>query len=94
MERVAEVKVRMAPGLCSGGVRGTARYSSSLVIFLRPSPELSVGDVGEAVGGEMILTPRLSVGEWEAACMMPHPLVSLLRCPPNYPLGKWERLLW
>ena len=62
MERVAEEEVRIAPGLSVGGVRGTERCGSSLGLFLRLSPELSVVDVGEAAGGEVILAPGLSVG--------------------------------
>ena len=61
VDRVAVAKVRITPGLCIWGVRGTLRCSSYLVIFLEPSPELSVGDMGEAAGGEAILTPGLSV---------------------------------
>ena len=60
MERVAEEEVRIAPGLSVGGVRGTERCGSSLGLFLRLSPELSVVDVGEAAGGEVILAPGLS----------------------------------
>ena len=62
MDRVVEVKLQMALVLFFGVVRGTVQCSSSLVIFLKPSPELSVGDVGEAAVGEVILTPGLSVG--------------------------------
>ena len=52
----------MAPGLYVGGVIGTALCSYSLVIFIDPSPGLSIGNVGEAIGGEVIVAPGLSVG--------------------------------
>ena len=52
----------MAPGLSIQGVRGKERCGSSLGIFIRPSPELSIRDVGEAAGVEMRMSPGLSVG--------------------------------
>ena len=33
------------------------------MISLVPSPELSVGDVGKAVGGDVVLTPSLAIVE-------------------------------
>ena len=59
VERVAEVEVRLAPGLSIGGARG--KYQCASWIFIRPSPEISVGDMGEATGVEMRLAPGLSV---------------------------------
>ena len=79
VDRAAEVGVRRAAGSCVGVVRGKARGSYPLVIFLVPSLELSVGDVetpslaARRVGGivhgaaytgrSLSMSPDLSVRE-------------------------------
>ena len=62
MDRAIEIGVRGAPGFCAGVVRGGELGSSLLVISLVPSPEVSVGYVGEDAGGDVVLTPSLSFG--------------------------------
>ena len=89
VERVAEV--RLAPGLSVGGVRGKEWCVSSLGFFIRPL-ELSVGDVGEAVGAEVRLAPGLSVrgvgGSVRGTSSTRLRLEQDL--PRDYPLGDWE----
>ena len=43
-------------------MRGRERGSSPLVITLVLSPELSVGDVEKAAGGEVVLAPSIDIG--------------------------------
>ena len=50
VDRAVEVRVRRSPGLCVRVVRVKAQGSYPLVIFLVPSPDLSVRDVGKAAG--------------------------------------------
>ena len=61
VDRAVEVGVKRAPGLCAGLVRGREWRSSPLLISLVPCRKLSVGDTGEAAGGDVVLTPTLAV---------------------------------
>ena len=61
VDRAAEVGVRRSQGLCAGVVRGREWGSSPLVISLVPYPELSVRDMGKALGGYVVPTPSLAV---------------------------------
>ena len=60
--RAAEVSVRRALGIGSGVVIGREWGSSPILITLVLSPELSLGDVGKAARGDVMLTPSISIG--------------------------------
>ena len=60
--RSAEVGVWRALGINSVVVRGREQSSSPIVITLVLSPELSLGDVGKAAGGDVVLTLSISIG--------------------------------
>ena len=62
VDRAAGVGGRRALELYTGLARGRERGYSLLVISLVLSPRLSAGDVGEAVGGDVVLTPSLVAG--------------------------------
>ena len=51
-----------ALGINSVVVRGREQSSSPIVITLVLSPELSLGDVGKAAGGDVVLTLSISIG--------------------------------
>ena len=72
VDRAAKVGGQRASGLCTEVARVRERGSSPPVLSLVLSPVLSVGDVGEAVGGGVVLTPslvteRVRVSVWGVA---------------------------
>ena len=93
VDRAAGVGGRRALELYTGVARGRDWEYSILVVSLVLSPGLSAGDVGEAVGGDVVLTPSLVAGRVVGSVRVSRPLCVLSRCPRNYPSGTWGRLL-
>ena len=54
--------MRRALGLGNGVVRGREQGSSPLVITLVLSPKLSIGDVGKAAEGDVVLNQSIVIG--------------------------------
>ena len=87
VDRAAEVGGRRFLVLCTRGARGRDLGSSHLVLSPVLSPVLSVGDVGEDVVGDMVLTPSLVAGRAGGSVWGIVSTVHSLTMSPELPVG-------